>query len=97
MTVLELSLRVLAFLELVWESVSADARGRLFDDLEIVGLFFTTRSLGVDVGIYADGLLFCAESSIFPSDALGGSPLDDFPFYPSLGGSFYGSSVTPVR
>lgn len=97
LTVLELGLRVLAFLELIWESAAADASLRFFDDTEIVGTFFSTGSLVVAAGLYADGLLICAESSIFPSDALGGSPLDDFPFYPGLGGSFYGSSVTPVR
>lgn len=96
--VLELGLVVLALLELGWESVVTETgRTRLVDDLEIVGTLFTPRPLGVAASFYADGLFFFAESSIFPSDALGGSPLVDFPFYLCLGSSFYGSSVTPVR
>lgn len=96
LAVLELGLVVLTFLELVWELVT-DTCARFLDDTELVWLLFTPRPLGVAASVYADGLFFFTESSIFPSDALGGSPLDDFPFYPGLGSSTYGSSVTPVR
>lgn len=96
LAILELSLGVLAFLKLIGKLV-VDTGFRLFDDAKFVGTFFTAGPLGVAASVYADGLFFLAESSIFPSDALGGSPLVDFPFYPGLGSSFYGSSVTPVR
>lgn len=97
LAVLKLSLVVLTLLELVWELVFTDTGLRFLDDAELVWSLFTPRPLGVAASVYADGLFFFTESSIFPSDALGGSPLDDFPFYPGLGSSFYGSSVTPVR
>jgi len=87
----ELLAGVLTLSELIGKSAVADTG--LVNDTEFVGRLFFARAFAVsDV----DGLLF-AESSIFPSDALGGSPLGDFPFYLGLCGSFYGSSVTPVR
>ena len=86
-----LSFGVLSFLVLLWVLLLRNAS--LFDDTVLVfWAFFTGSTVSADV----DSLFFSAESSIFPSDALGG-PLVDFPFYPSLGGSFTGSSVTPVR
>lgn len=88
----DLSIRVLSFLELAGISAVGDAC--FFDYLKVVAYwsFFPGSALGSDV----DSLFFFAESSIFPSDALGG-PLVDFPFYLCLCGSFDGSSVTPVR
>lgn len=75
----------------VLSGISARHTG-FFNDTEVVGSFFAGGAFAV-----TDVDFFSAESSIFPSDALGGSPLGDFPFYLCLGGSFYGSSVTPVR
>jgi len=82
---------VLTLCELIGKSAVADTG--LVNDTEFVCRFFFSRAFAVS---YVDGLLF-AESSIFPPDALGGSPLGDFPFYLGLCGSCYGSSVTPVR
>ena len=70
----------------------------LVDDTEVVfGTFFTGLIAAVRRSFDVDSLFFFSESSIFPSDALGGTLLVDFPFYLSLCGRFAGSSVTPVR
>lgn len=88
----DLSISVLSFLELA--RVSALSHTGFVDDLEVV---FRWASLSVSaLGADVDGLFLFAKSSIFPSDALGGS-LGDFPLYPCLCGSIDGSSVTPVR
>lgn len=82
---------VLTLCELIGKLAFADTG--LVNDTEFVGGPFFSGAFAVS---NVDGLFF-TEPSIFPSDALGGSPLGDFPFYLGLCGSFYGSSVTPVR
>lgn len=92
--------RVLAFFKAVWILSFSDAGSLLVNYTEVVGwLFFCTRSVAVAFAVGdsdVDGF-FLTDASIFPSDALGGTLLVDFPFYLCLCGSFYGSSVTPVR
>jgi hypothetical protein len=88
----DLSIDVLSFAEL--SGIFAVGDACFLEYLKVVAYWSSllVTALGSDLNCP----FFFAESSIFPSDALGG-PLVDFPFYPCLCGSFDGSSVTPVR
>lgn len=65
----------------------------LFVDSDVFFLELVAARTAVSVG---DIDFFLGESSIFPSNARGGSGQLDFPFY-LCDGSFLRRSVTPVR
>jgi hypothetical protein len=92
LTVSHLAIGILSFSEL--SRIFAVGDACFLEYLEVVA--FWSSLLVTALGSDLNCPFFLAESSIFPSDALGG-PLVDFPFYLCLCGSFDGSSVTPVR